>query len=66
MNDNVKRNGIYTTGAYLVPRKMEEGWWCWIVAGFEDDSFEVGTGTLVLPNDEWAKSIDDLIYVEEE
>jgi hypothetical protein len=33
---------IYTTGAYLSPKQMPDGAWCWIVDQFEDDTFKGG------------------------
>ena len=58
--------GIYTTGAYLKPYKLENGLWAWVAMGFEDDSYEVGSGDLVNPSALHSKDIEHLLFEDED
>ena len=60
------KDGIYTTGAYLKPYKTEGGLWAWVAIGFEDDSYEIGTGYIVNPSASHAENIENLLFEEED
>lgn len=38
----ILETGVLTTGAFVVPRRLESGKWGWVVTSFEDDTYFLG------------------------
>jgi hypothetical protein len=49
---------VFTTGAQLIPMKLANGKYAWVVSCFEDETFYDGTYVAVSEN--WTDNIEEL------
>lgn len=49
---------VFTTGAYLIPEKLANGMYAWVVSSFEDSTFYDGEYAAVSEN--WTNNIEEL------
>lgn len=63
--ENLLKSGerLFTCGCFIVPRKLEDGRWAWVVDEFEGDTYL--DGEYIEVRHYWSKNISDLIGDEE-
>lgn len=64
--ENLLKSGerLFTCGCFIVPRKLEDGRWAWVVDAFEDVTFL--NGDYVDVSSVWCNDVNDLIRKEED
>ena len=54
----------FTNGAFIVPKKLEDGSWAWVVDAFEDDTFYEGSNVSV--DSIFTDDIENLVNIQED
>ena len=59
---------VFSTGCTLIPYKLSNGKWGWVVSNFEDGTFFDGEEVMTIEN--WSENITDLVddpdYIDED